>query len=56
MKKEKVSFPCGYKIEVQNLDTIIKKTESALETLRKAKTQIDELASLSLDIELKTSD
>ncbi len=50
------NYTLGCEINVKNLDEIIKKTEEALDTLRKAKTQIDELASLNLDIELKTSE
>lgn len=40
------------KVEVKNLPDITAKAEELVETLRKAKTLIDELASLEIEIEL----
>lgn len=39
--------------EVKNLDQITEKANELVETLRKAKTLIDELASLGIEIEIK---
>lgn len=48
MSNDKVSV----KVEVKNLPVITEKAEELVETLRKAKTLIDELASLGIEIEL----
>ncbi len=54
MRVKYETTPLNVSVAVTNLDTILKKAEELVNTLRKAKSQIDELTSLNMELEIKT--